>query len=108
MGTFARVSRSLILTKEKIMSNIIKKLVPLLDRVLVERLIPNTKSAGGILLPEAAQTKINEGIVIAVGSGSRCTAGNLIPMNVGVGDKVMLPEWGGNAIKVEEKEYFLF
>lgn len=71
-------------------------------------MVAQTKTPGGILLPEQAIAKINEGVVIAVGAGSRDKSGSLIPMNVAVGDKVMLPEWGGNAIKIEEKEFYLF
>jgi chaperonin GroES len=90
------------------MASVIKKLIPILDRVLVERVIPKAKTVGGILLPETAQAKINEGLIIAVGGGMRDKAGTLIPMNVAVGDKVLLPEWGGNAIKVDDKEYHIF
>ena len=90
------------------MASVIKKLTPLLDRVLIERVMPKTKTVGGILLPEQAQAKMNEGLVVAVGNGNRTKAGDLIPMSVAVGDKVLLPEWGGNAIKVEEKEFHIF
>lgn len=86
----------------------IKRILPLMDRVIVERLTVQTKSSGGVLLPEKAQTKINEGLVVAVGPGGRTSTGALIPMTVSVGDKVMLPEWGGNAIKVEDKEFHIF
>jgi len=86
----------------------IKRILPLLDRVVVERLGVQTKSVGGVLLPEKAQSKINEGMVVAVGPGGRSTTGTLIPMTVSVGDKVMLPEWGGNAIKLEDKEFYIF
>ena len=49
-----------------------------------------------------------QGLVVACGPGARTKNGDLISMNVAVGDKVLLPEWGGNAIKVEDKEYHLF
>jgi len=75
---------------------------------VVERLIAQTKSTGGVLLPEKSQTKLNEGLVVAVGPGGRSSTGNLIPMTVSVGDRVMLPEWGGNAIKLEDKEFHIF
>jgi len=86
----------------------IKRILPLMDRVVVERLLTQTKSVGGVLLPEKAQTKINEGLVVAVGPGGRSPTGALLPMTVSVGDRVMLPEWGGNAIKLEDKEFHIF
>jgi len=90
------------------MSAAIRRMLPLLDRVIVERLSVQTKSVGGVLLPEKAQTKIHEGVVVAVGPGGRTPDGTLIPVTVSVGDKVMLPEWGGNPIKVEDKEFHIF
>ena len=88
--------------------SVIKRTVPLLDRVIVERLAIQSKTLGGILLPEKAQSKINEGMVVAVGPGGRSSTGSLIPITVAVGDKVMLPEWGGNVIKLDEKEFYIF
>uniref|UniRef100_A0A7S0V5Z7 Protein groES n=1 Tax=Polytomella parva TaxID=51329 RepID=A0A7S0V5Z7_9CHLO len=85
-----------------------RRLIPLLDRVLIEKVQPVTKSAGGILLPESAVSKINEGIVISVGPGRRTVNGDLIPPSVKEGDKVLLPEYGGNSVKLAEKEFFLF
>ncbi|EEH52617.1 uncharacterized protein MICPUCDRAFT_22465 [Micromonas pusilla CCMP1545] len=85
-----------------------KRLIPLLDRVLVEKIVAPTKSVGGILLPETAVSKarnINEGKVLAVGPGRR--AGNtaeLIPMGVKVGDKVLLPDYGGTEVKLSSKD----
>ena len=55
-----------------------------------------------------APTQINEAVVVAVGAGGRTRDGASIPMNVAVGDKVMLPEYGGQQVKLDEKEYFLF
>jgi len=86
----------------------IKRIIPLLDRVIVERLGAQTKTTGGVMLPDKAQSKINEGMVVAVGPGGRTAQGASIPMTVAVGDKVMLPEWGGNAIKLEDKEFHIF
>mmetsp|Transcript_10784 Transcript_10784/g.19672 ORF Transcript_10784/g.19672 Transcript_10784/m.19672 type:complete len:99 (+) Transcript_10784:49-345(+) len=85
-----------------------RRLIPLLDRVLVEKIQPVTKSAGGILLPESAASKINEGVVISVGPGRRAANGNVIPPSVKEGDKVLLPDFGGNSIKLLNKEYFLY
>lgn len=67
-----------------------------------------TKTAGGILLPDSAQTKEREAEVIAVGPGARDRDGKLIPMTVNVGDKVLLPEYGGQAVKLGEEDFQLF
>jgi chaperonin GroES len=86
----------------------IRKLIPLLDRVLVEKVQALTKSAGGVLLPESALGKVNEGIVVSIGPGRRTTAGDLMPMSVKAGDKVLLPEYGGSVMKMDSKEYYLY
>jgi len=85
-----------------------RRLIPLLDRVLVKRIEPPTKSLGGILLPESAQTKLNEGTVIACGPGRRDKDGTLIPMGVSVNDKVLLPQYGGNEVTIEDEDLTLF
>ncbi|XP_057765914.1 10 kDa chaperonin, mitochondrial-like [Salvia miltiorrhiza] len=84
-----------------------KRLIPTLNRVLVEKLVPPSKTAAGILLPEKS-SKLNSGKVIAVGPGGRDVAGNRIPIAVKEGDEVLLPEYGGTQIKLGEKEYHLY
>ncbi|OAY76992.1 10 kDa chaperonin [Ananas comosus] len=84
-----------------------KRLVPLLNRVLVEKIVPPSKTSAGILLPEKT-TKLNSGKVIAVGPGARDRDGKLIPVCVKEGDVVLLPEYGGTEVKLAEKEYHLF
>ena len=86
----------------------LKKLVPLADRVLVRRVVAQTKSAGGILLPESSVQKNNEGEILAVGPGATTREGAMIPITVSVGDKVLLPEYGGLPVKVDGEEIFLF
>lgn len=79
------------------------------DRVLVQRLKPATKTASGIYIPEKNQEKLNEATVIAAGPGmTNTTTGQLIPTSVKAGDKVLLPNFGGNPIKIGEDEYLLF
>lgn len=92
------------------MSSAVKRLIPLLDRVLIKRAEAVTKTAGGIVIPEKAQSKVLQGEVIAVGPGSRKDNGEFIPVLVKVGDKVLLPEYGGTKVSLEsdEKEYHLF
>jgi len=66
------------------------------------------QTSGGILLPESAQSKANEAEVVAVGPGTLTKEGTTIPVSVSVGDKVLLPEYGGLKIKVDNEEVYLF
>ncbi|KAI4357641.1 hypothetical protein L6164_001578 [Bauhinia variegata] len=84
-----------------------KRLIPCLNRVLIEKIVPPSKTNAGILLPEKS-SKLNSGKVVAVGPGARDKAGNLIPVSVKEGDTVLLPEYGGTQVKLEEKEYHLY
>ncbi|KAF8636990.1 hypothetical protein AX17_003119 [Amanita inopinata Kibby_2008] len=87
----------------------IKAVVPLLDRILVQRFKPDTKTASGIFLPTSATNNpLPEATVIAVGPGVLDKQGKVVPTQVKAGDRVLLPGWGGNSIKVGEDEYFLF
>ncbi|GBE87753.1 hsp10-like protein [Sparassis latifolia] len=87
----------------------IKAVVPLLDRVLVQRFKQDAKTASGIFLPTSATNQpLPEATVIAVGPGAPNKDGQVLPTSVRAGDRVLLPGWGGNAIKVGEEEYFLF
>jgi chaperonin GroES len=74
--------------------------------VLVEKVAPK-KEIGGILLPESAATKFNHGKIIEVGQGKKTADGKIIPLSVKKGDFVMLNEWGGQTVKVNEKELHL-
>lgn len=85
-----------------------RRLIPLLDRVLVEKVQAATKTSGGVLLPESAVSKVNEGVVLAVGPGRRTKEGELLPMSVKAGDKVLLPEYGGAQVKLDNKELYLY
>ena len=85
-----------------------RRLIPLLDRVLVKRIEPPTKSIGGILLPESSQTKLNQGTVLSVGPGRRDADGKLIAMDLKKDDTVLLPQYGGNEVSIEEEDLVLF
>ncbi|ORY24972.1 chaperonin 10-like protein [Naematelia encephala] len=87
----------------------IRSLQPLFDRVLVQRFKPETKTASGIFLPSSATTSpLPEATVIAIGPGAPNKDGVVTPVSVKVGDRVLLPGWGGSPIKVGEDEYHLF
>ncbi|KAH7030896.1 chaperonin 10-like protein [Microdochium trichocladiopsis] len=86
----------------------IKSLVPLLDRVLVQRVKAETKTASGIFLPESSVKELNEAKVLAVGPGALARDGNRVPMGCAAGDRVLIPQFGGSPVKVGEDEYTLF
>ena len=76
---------------------------------MIRRVIPQTKTAGGIIIPESSISKNNEGEVVAIGPGAKTRAGDVIPITVSVGDKVLLPEYGGVPVNVDGKDdIFLF
>ncbi|KAG6501983.1 hypothetical protein ZIOFF_041870 [Zingiber officinale] len=81
-----------------------RRLIPSLNRVLVEKIVPPSKTSSGILLPEKTN-QLNSGKVIAVGAGARDRDGKLIPVTVKEGDIVLLPEYGGTEVKLGDKEY---
>lgn len=68
----------------------------------MEKLAAPTKSVGGVLLPDSAVSKLNSGTVVAVGPGRRAMNGDLVPVAVKAGDKVLLPEYGGTPVKLED------
>ena len=81
------------------------KFKPLHDRVLIEVLDGSEKTAGGIIIPDTAQEKPQEGKVIAIGGGAKTEDGKIIPMDVKVGDKVLFGKWSGTEVKINGKEY---
>ena len=81
------------------------KFRPLHDRVLIESLESEEKTAGGIIIPDTAKEKPQEGKVIAVGPGTKTEDGKIIPMDVKVGDRVLFGKWSGTEVKIDGKEY---
>lgn len=79
-----------------------------MDRVLVQRVKAETKTASGIFLPESSVKELNEAKVLAVGPGGLDREGKRIAMSVAAGDKVLIPQFGGSPVKVGEEEYSLF
>ncbi|XP_055919817.1 10 kDa heat shock protein, mitochondrial-like [Eupeodes corollae] len=90
--------------------NSMKRVIPLLDRILVRRAEQIATSKGGIMIPEKSQAKAQEALVIAVGPGARNSNGNHVPVAIKEGDKVLLPQFGGTKLEIDDtdnKEYIL-
>jgi len=81
------------------------KFRPLHDRVLIKVLDGEEKTSGGIIIPDTAKEKPQEGEVVAVGSGARSEDGKITPMDVKVGDIVLFGKWSGTEVKIDNKEY---
>ena len=81
------------------------KIQPLGDRVLVEPVKEGEQKKGGIIIPDSAKEKPTQGKVIAVGTGKLDDKGNKIAFNVKVGDKVLMPKYGGTEVKFDGHEY---
>lgn len=77
------------------------KFRPLHDRVVVKRAESETKSAGGIIIPDTAGEKPQKGEVVAVGPGARDEAGKLVPIDLKKGDKVLFGKWSGTEVKID-------
>src|SRR6202453_2298008 len=80
---------------------------PLHDRVVVRRLNAEEKTAGGIIIPDTAKEKPMEGEVIAAGAGARNEAGQLVPLDVKAGDKVLFGKWSGTEVKLDGEELLI-
>jgi chaperonin GroES len=83
------------------------KFRPLHDRIVIKRIEAEAKSAGGILIPDSAQEKPQQGEVIAVGPGGRDESGKLIPIDVKAGDRVLFGKWSGTEVKIDDVEYLI-
>ncbi len=83
------------------------KFRPLHDRVLVRRVDEDTKTAGGIIIPDTAQEKPSQGEVVAAGSGVRGEDGKLTPLDVKAKDKVLFGKWSGNEVTIDGEELLI-
>jgi len=83
------------------------KIKPLNDRILVKRLDEETKTKGGIIIPDTAKEKPAQGEVIAVGDGKMGDDGKRIPLQVKKGDRVLFSKYGGTEVKIDEEEYLV-
>jgi len=83
------------------------KFRPLHDRVVIERIDPEAKTAGGIIIPDTAKEKPQQGKVVGVGPGGRDEAGKLIPIDLQVGDRVLFGKWSGTEVTIEGQEVLI-
>ena len=83
------------------------KFKPLHDRVVVERLDSDEKTAGGILIPDSAQEKPMQGKILAVGSGARDDSGKIQPLDVKEGDTILFGKWSGTEVKIDGKDLLI-
>jgi len=83
------------------------KFRPLHDRVLVRRVAEEEKTAGGIIIPDTAKEKPMEGEVVAVGSGARNEKGEIVPLDVKAGDRVLFGKWSGTEVKIGGEELII-
>ena len=83
------------------------KFRPLHDRVVVKRVEEDTKTKGGIIIPETAQEKPMQGEIIAVGPGARDESGKVVPLDVKKGDKVLFGKWSGTEVKIDGTELLI-
>ncbi|MBM3555123.1 MAG: co-chaperone GroES [Alphaproteobacteria bacterium] len=83
------------------------KFRPLHDRVLVRRLEGEEKTKGGIIIPDTAKEKPQEGEILAVGAGARDENGKLVPLDVKKGDRILFGKWSGTEVKIEGQELII-
>ena len=83
------------------------KFRPLHDRVVVKRVDSETKSAGGIIIPDTAAEKPQQGEIIAVGPGARDESGKIVPLDVKKGDKVLFGKWSGTEVKLNGEDLLI-
>ena len=80
---------------------------PLHDRVVVKRVESEEKTKGGLIIPDSAKEKPSEGEVVAVGEGARKDSGELIPMTVKAGDRILFGKWSGTEVKIDGEDLLI-
>ena len=83
------------------------KFRPLHDRVVVRRVEENTKTAGGIIIPDTAKEKPMQGEIVAVGPGARDEQGKVVPLDVKAGDRVLFGKWSGTEVKIDGEDLLI-
>src|SRR5438067_969768 len=85
----------------------IMKFRPLHDRVVVRRIESDDRTAGGIIIPDTAKEKPQEGEIVAVGPGARDEAGTLVPLNIKPGDYILFGKWSGTEVKIDGEDFLI-
>jgi chaperonin GroES len=88
-------------------ANRIMKIRPLYDRIVVKRIEEQETTRNGIVIPDSAKEKPQEGEVMAIGKGKRLEDGTMVPLDVKVGDRILFGKYSGNEIKLESTEYII-
>jgi chaperonin GroES len=83
------------------------KFRPLHDRIMIKRIEAEAKSAGGIIIPDTAKEKPQQGEAVAVGPGGRDENGKLIPIDIKVGDRVLFGKWSGTEVRIDDVDYLI-
>ena len=83
------------------------KFRPLHDRVLIRRIEAAEKTAGGIIIPDTAQEKPQEGVVVAIGTGVRADDGSITPLDLKAGDKILFGKWSGSEVKLDGEDLII-
>ena len=84
-----------------------KKFRPLHDRVLVRRIEAAAKTAGGIIIPDTAQDKPQEGEVVAIGTGARAEDGTIVPLDLKAGDRILFGKWSGSEVRLDDEDLLI-
>jgi chaperonin GroES len=104
---FRALRRSLRLSRAQNKEETDMAFRPLHDRVVVKRLEGEEKSKGGILIPDSAKEKPQEGKIVAVGPGARDEAGKLVPLDLKAGDRVLFGKWSGSEVKIDGEDLLI-
>jgi chaperonin GroES len=83
------------------------KFRPLHDRIVIKRIEAEARTAAGIIIPDTAKEKPQQGEVVAVGPGGRDESGKLIPIDIKAGDRVLFGKWSGTEVKIDDDEYLI-
>ena len=83
------------------------KFRPLHDRVLVRRIEAAAKTAGGIIIPDTAQEKPQEGEVVAIGTGARAEDGTIVPLDLKAGDRILFGKWSGSEVRLDGEDLLI-
>jgi chaperonin GroES len=83
------------------------KFHPLHDRIMIKRIEAEAKSAGGIIIPDTAKEKPQQGEAVSVGPGGRDENGKLIPIDIKVGDRVLFGKWSGTEVRIDDVDYLI-